>query len=401
MRIGDVNGDGREDVFTPSSQNQGVNILLQQGDGTLATSHATVPLTGMTTGTGMKSAALRDLDGDGAMEILIGTSPLQILSLTSTAHTRQAVRSVAPVEYSTNAALGTASQVVFTADVDSSTVDDHTVRLVDGRTGATVVGSVSYDAGSRTATITPAAPLHRAKPYRIVVDGVQLASGMPVLPFASTFTTTNTGPLAALQDFAVRGQLGTAAAVSAVVPIGDLDFFIVRYDPGTTPPASPSAGSAGYTGVGGGIMIGGLTPGQTYSFSVWYRDRNGNQSPQSTATLVGTTLTMTGTSTSAGPGAAAVTFGGTVSTPGGPGAGMLVPLVGYCVDGPFGGEPVATATGNALGLLSVTLTLSAPPRCTYRWEITNSTQYLGAATTAVRVTAGPNLPPGETLPRER
>ena len=402
VEAGDVNGDGRIDVALINNGHGSVTIFHQRPDGTLG-NRVMLPVGFMQHPNG-QGLAIGDLDGDGLNDIAaVGDTAMTIIRhlevVGPAPDQRHVVRSVSPVEYSTGATVGTAPHVVFAADVSGSTVDGDTVRLVDGRTGAAVAAAVSYDAGSRTATITPNAPLHRAKPYRIVVDGVQAGSGLPVLPFASTFTT-GAGSLLPLQDFAVRGQVGTAASVSAVVPVGDLGEVIVRYALGTTPPGSPTTGSAGYTGVGGGIMIGGLTPGQTYSFSVWYRDRNGNQSSPSIATLVGTTLTMTGTSTSTGPGTVAVTFGGTVATPAGPGAGLLVPLVAYCADGPFGAATVATATGNASGSLSVTLTLGAP-RCSYRWEITNSTLYMGASTTAVRVTDGPILPPGQNLPRDR
>jgi hypothetical protein len=70
-------------------------------------------------------------------------------------------------------------------------------------------------------------------------------------------------------------------------------------------------------------------------------------------------------------------FGGTVSTATGAGAGVPVPLVAYCANEPFGGVPAAIVTGNASGSLSVTLALGAS-RCSYRWEINNSTQYMGA-----------------------
>src|SRR5262249_21920530 len=216
----------------------------------------------------------------------------------------------------------------------------------------------------------------------------------------STFTTTATGPLSALQNFAVRGQLGSAASVSYVAPVGDLGDVVVRYAPGSTPPASPAAGTPGYLGVGGGIMIGGLTPRQTYSFRVWYHDRNGNLSPQSTATLVGTTLALTGTSAAPGAATADVTFTGTVATPNGAGTGVPVPLVAYCAEGPFNGLQVATSTGDESGLLPAILPLGSP-RCSYRSEITNSTQYMGGFSTATRVDVGPNPAPGQTPPRER
>jgi hypothetical protein len=147
-------------------------------------------------------------------------------------------------------------------------------------------------------------------------------------------------------------------------------------------------------------MIGGLTAGQTYSFAVWYRDRGGNLSPRSTATLIGTTLTMTSTSTATGAATAAVTFRGTARTPAGAAAGLSVPLVAVCAGQPSTGVPAATATANSSGSLSVTLTIGALP-CSYRWQITNSTTHMGAASPSVRVTAGPNPPAGDEPPRER
>jgi serine protease len=399
VAIGDINGDSRDDLVvidTPKAR-----VLRQLGDGSLGAQLSV--LAAAATYAGVQGIAIGHLDGDGLADVAYaGDTELAIIRHRAPRANGGGVvvRSVSPVEYSTGVALTTAPQVVFAPDVDASTVNGGTVRLVDGRTGAAVAASVSYDAGSRTATITPAAPLHRAKPYRVVVAGVWNLVGSPVLPFGSTFTTTNGGPLPGLDDLAVRGQLGTAVSVSATVPVGDLGDVIVRYAPGTTAPASPTAGSAGYAGVGGGIMVGGLSPGQTYSVAVWYRDRAGNLSPRSTATLIGTTLAMTGTSVGDGIATVSVTFTGTVATPAGPGAGVAVPLVAACADGPFGGAPVATATADAGGVLSVTLTLGSP-RCSFRWEINNSTQFMGATTTSVRVTAGNNTPPGGPPPRER
>ena len=275
-----------------------------------------------------------------------------------------------------------------------------TVRLVDGRTGATVAGAVSYNAGSKTATITPAAALHRANPYRIVVDGVLSATGKPGP--VSDVDIHHHDRWRALGPAEFRGPWTTRVVRVGLVRVAGRGPGR-RGRPhavGATPPASPTDGTAGYIGVGGGIMIGALTPGLTYSFSVWYHDRNGNLSPQSTATLVGTTLTMTGTSAAPGAGTADVTFTGSVAIPTGAGAGVPVPLVAYCAEGPFNGLPVATSTGDASGLLSTILALGSP-RCSYRWEISNSTQYMGGFSTGVRVNAGPNPPPGQTPPRQR
>jgi len=394
----DFNGDGRKDVVVINNAWAGVTFLLQQANGTLAPKQ-TVGIANKQHPDG-HGLAFGDLNGDTQRDVVaVGDTNLTIIGQHPIDH-KDLVQLVVPAEYSTSAALASTPSVVFTNPANPSTVNSTTVHLVDGRTGATLAGPVFYNVASQTATITPSAALHRANPYRIVVDGVLSASGNPVRSMTSTFTTTGTGSLSALQNFAVRGQLGAAASVSYLTPIGDLGDVVVRYAPGPTPPATPTSGTPGYTGVGGGIMIGGLTPGQTYSFSVWYHDRNGNLSPQSTATLIGTTLTMTGTSAAPGAGTADVTFTGTVTTPSGAGVGVPVPLVAYCAEGPFAGTTVATGTGDGSGLLSTILTLGSP-RCSYRWEITNTTQYMGDASAAVRVSAGPNPPPGQTPPRDR
>jgi hypothetical protein len=79
---------------------------------------------------------------------------------------------------------------------------------------------------------------------------------------------------------------------------------------------------------------------------------------------------------------------------------VSVPSVAACADGPFGGAPVATAVADPIGPLSVTLTLGSP-RCSFRWEINNSSAFMGGTTASVRVTAGNNTPPGGPPPRVR
>jgi hypothetical protein len=401
LALGDVDGDGRTDVVAANTGWGAVHVLTQRTDGTLNQA-AGVPVAYSQSLGGM-TVAVGDLDGDGVGDIVnIGDMALSFVDHVTTAATpadaQALVQAVTPVEYSTGAALTTSPQVVFAADVVASTVNASTVTLVDGRTGLPVPGSVSYDAGSRTATITPAQQLRRATPYRIVVNGVQALSGLATTAFTSTFSTTSSGPLGALQNFAVRGELGTAASVTGTVPVGDVGDLIVRYATGTTPPASPTAGTAGYQGPAGGVAIGGLTPGQTYSFGVWYRDQNGNLSPASTATLIGTTLTAADPTPVSGAGGARTSFTGTVGVQGGSASGVAVPLVAYCAGFVAVRFPVVTATSDASGNISVTVSTGGA-HCSYRWEITDSTQYMGAATTSVRAGGGGvNLPPGQTPP---
>ena len=90
-------------------------------------------------------------------------------------------------------------------------------------------------------------------------------------------------------------------------------------------------------------------------------------------------------------------FAATVSRQGGSAAGMAVPLVAYCVDGVAARFPVASAIADGSGAISVTVAGNA--HCSYRWEITDSTQFMGAATALVRLGGGGlNPPPSQTPP---
>jgi hypothetical protein len=251
---------------------------------------------------------------------------------------------------------------------------------------------VSYVAGTRTATITPTSSLHKRKPYRVEVTSGVTVGGFAVQPFTSTFTTAD-GPVLPLQNFAVRGRHGEAVTVSFTIPAGDLSDVVVRYAQGTTAPSSPTAGVAGYAGVGGGITIAGLSPGKTYSFSVWYGSGSTMQSGATSQTLIGTTLAMTATSSSTtGSTTPRVTFGGKVTTPTGLGVGVPAQLVAYCAGGPPGGSVITTATGNASGRLSTSIQLTTP-RCVFRWEIYDSTAYMGGSSSALRFSGGGIVPP--------
>jgi type VII secretion-associated serine protease mycosin len=398
VELGDVDGDGRNDVVVTNDGWAAVHVLTQRVDGTLNPAVAVPVPYGQSFG-GM-TVAVGDLDGDGVADIVniddMALSFVDHVDAAPPADAQSLVQTVTPVEYSAGAAMTTSPQVVFATDVNASTVNGSTVALLDGRTDVPVPGSVSYDSVSRTATITPTNPLRRATPYRIVVNGVTASNGLPSPAFTSTFSTTSTGPLGTWQNFSVTGQLGTAASVSGVVPIGDLGDVIVRYAPGATPPASPTAGSAGYQGPNGGVTIGGLTPGQTYSFAAWYRDQNGNLSPAGTATLIGTTVTAAAATPVDGAGVSRLAFTGTLGVQGGSASGVAVPLVAYCAGGVALRFPVATATADGSGAISVTV-VAGDIHCSYRWEITDSTQYMGAATALVRADGGGvNPPPGQT-----
>src|SRR4029453_11507476 len=141
------------------------------------------------------------------------------------------VRDVQPAEGTTTAAVTAHPSVEFARDVVADTVNASTVRLVNGKTGTTVGGTVAYDAATKHAVITPAVPLLDNTPYRIVVDGVQEPGGA-LAPFSSVFSTADTAPQP-VGSFDASGSY-LAANLSWKVPATtDLDQVIVRKNVGS------------------------------------------------------------------------------------------------------------------------------------------------------------------------
>jgi hypothetical protein len=233
--------------------------------------------------------------------------------------------------------------------------------------------------------------LHDNNPYRLVVNGVSDTGGhVQPWPFTSTFSTVDTAPPAL--DYTIAGGVGSVDLTFAP-PVGDLDQIIIRSAVGSTPPATPTSGTAFYSGIDSGVTVGGLTPGTTYSFSLWERDRGGQLSPVRTATLVGSTVTLTGappgTTTTVSP----LTFTGhlTRADTAGAWSGGTVNLMASCL-----GRPLAVlATGTSTGSGDVSITVTQPlPTCVYRLQVSGLSTFMGSATALVRIDAEVPKPDG-------
>ena len=108
--------------------------------------------------------------------------------------TPPAVSSVAPADGSANVPAGTQVSATFDEPLRASSVTTATVRLRTAA-GDVVPASVAYAAGSRTATLTPAAPLVAGGLYTATVAGVEDAAGNPLpQPVSWSFTVTPATP---------------------------------------------------------------------------------------------------------------------------------------------------------------------------------------------------------------
>lgn len=125
------------------------------------------------------------------------------------------VNSFSPAAGTTSVATGTTPQVTFSEAMSAATVNSSTVQLLDGV--SVVPASVSYNAGTRTATITPLAALGNLKTYAILVKGgdsgvKDLAGNALVADAYALFATAAAG---------ASTSLWNAAATPATIDSGD------------------------------------------------------------------------------------------------------------------------------------------------------------------------------------
>jgi hypothetical protein len=105
------------------------------------------------------------------------------------------VTSFSPAAGATNVPRSTAPQIVFSESMNAATITGSTVRLLDGSTQ--VAATVTYNATTRTATITPNATLAASRTYTISIlggsNGVKDSAGNALAQtVTSSFTTAST-----------------------------------------------------------------------------------------------------------------------------------------------------------------------------------------------------------------
>ncbi|MEU4291363.1 S8 family serine peptidase [Kribbella sp. NPDC026596] len=221
------------------------------------------------------------------------------------------VRNALPADLSTGQAVSTTPSITFARAVEAGTVSASTVRLVNGKSGASIGGTVAYDAATKQAVITPTTPLLDNTTYKIVVAGVNEADGTTaVAPFSSVFTTVDVAPQAVGSFDATGAYL--AANLSWKVPATtDIDQVIVRRNAGSKVPTISTAVLV-YAGTGSAVKNTGLLQGTTYTYAAWVKDRSGKVSPVAATQLLGMTSGIAVTSTLVNYGASITIKGSTV-----------------------------------------------------------------------------------------
>ncbi|MFF0345056.1 S8 family serine peptidase [Kribbella sp. NPDC004875] len=217
------------------------------------------------------------------------------------------VRDVVPGDLSGNAALASKPAVTFARPVDATTVDGSTVKLLNGKTLATIPATVSYDAATLKATITPAAQLVDNAPYKISVAGVHEADGSALAPVLTVFSTIDWYP-SQLKTFDASGAYLAATLNWTLPEMTDFGQVVVRVAAGTKAPALDT-GTLVYAGTASSVKATGLAQGTTYTFAAWIKDRDGRVGPASVTQLLGMKSGISTTST-------LISYGGSVTIKG-------------------------------------------------------------------------------------
>lgn len=217
------------------------------------------------------------------------------------------IRDVTPAHLSSTAAFDVVPTVTFARMLNAETVTASTVKLVNGKTGATVPATVSYDPTIRKATLTPVAPLLEATSYKIVVAGVEQNGGSPLEPITTVFSTVDLIPQK-LTTFTATGAYLAANVAWTIPATPDLDQVIIRQNVGGIAPAI-NTGTLVYSGTGTSVKVTGLKAATTYTYAGWVKDKGGKLSPISSKAVNGV---KSGISTTA----AAINYGGTITLKG-------------------------------------------------------------------------------------
>ncbi|WCB95822.1 hypothetical protein DSM104299_04573 [Baekduia alba] len=148
-----------------------------------------------------------------------GGAPLATTSWTFTTSTNLSVSAQSPAPLATGVSPSADVRVTFSRAIDAATLTAERVAL-DDADGDAVAAQLSYDPTTRTATLTPSAPLAVLANYRVrVAAGIRAADGAPIDPTLWWFSTAPSAPSAptvtALLPAAGAGEAFNGTAVKA------------------------------------------------------------------------------------------------------------------------------------------------------------------------------------------
>lgn len=136
------------------------------------------------------------------------------------------VASVYPADGATDAPANAQIKVIFSEDMDASTIGTDAFTV----SGSTVTGTVSYDADTRTAVFTPAALLHNTRTYTATLAAsVKDASGNS-LGADHTWSFTIRDPLVAWTSTYNNGTYNSHDRAMELALDGSGNLYVIGYE---------------------------------------------------------------------------------------------------------------------------------------------------------------------------
>jgi hypothetical protein len=197
VEVADVNGDGRNDVLALGEADTGsgvISMFMQQPSGSLRQGLDLVfpDYQGLFQSLPLALPALGDVTGDGLPDLvtLFGTDYMNGIAVAAQPGGLIWVTNTTPSNLSTGVSSGALLSASFGRPLEPASVNTSTVRLMNAQNGTFVPVAVSYASSTRTITVRPAATLNPRTSYVAFLSGIADTRGvhMPA-PFTYRFTT--------------------------------------------------------------------------------------------------------------------------------------------------------------------------------------------------------------------
>ncbi len=183
------------------------------------------------------------------------------------------VRNVRPADFAEKVPAAVHPTVTFARDIDPSSITPSTIKLRDGKTGADVASTRTFDPASDTVTITPSASLVAGRPYVLSATGVQdVAANVMTQAHTARFTVAAPKTSSLDSDFNKDGFDDVVIGAPNEDSGSKKDTGVVHVLYGSTGGAK-TTGSQMWSQDSSGIADGG-EPGDLFGFAVATGDLN-------------------------------------------------------------------------------------------------------------------------------
>jgi ATP-dependent Clp protease adapter protein ClpS len=186
------------------------------------------------------------------------------------------VTSTIPANGATNVAIGTTVSVIFSEAMDAATINGTNITLKNTATSGGVAGTVSYNAGTNTATFTPTSPLSYSTNYTLTVStGVKdLAGNALAATFSSSFTTLaapDTTPPTVISTSPANGAVNVPIGTTVTVTFSEaMNPATINGSTITLKVTSSGAGVSGTVSYSAGTNSATFTPSSALAYSTGY-----------------------------------------------------------------------------------------------------------------------------------